>query len=75
VLQLKLGRVQPSYFAHKYRVDLLQRFRDQLTNLTAEGYVSAADADAIVLSRPGLLRVDTLLPRFFLPEHAGIRYT
>ena len=23
----------------------------------------------------GLLRVDVLLPRFFLPEHAGIRYT
>ncbi len=75
VLQLKLGKVQPSYFGRKYGVDLLQRFRDQLTKLRAEGYVAAADADAIVLSRPGLLRVDTLLPRFFLPEHAGIRYT
>jgi oxygen-independent coproporphyrinogen-3 oxidase len=30
---------------------------------------------AVTLSRSGLLRVDVLLPRFFLPAHAGIRYT
>ena len=29
----------------------------------------------IALTRDGLLRVDVLLPRFFLPQHAGIRYT
>jgi hypothetical protein len=29
----------------------------------------------VALSLEGLLRVDTLLPRFFLPQHAGIRYT
>jgi hypothetical protein len=29
----------------------------------------------VSLSRAGLLRVDTLLPRFFHPEHVGIRYT
>ena len=33
------------------------------------------DDEVVALSREGLLRVDTLLPRFFLPEHAGIRYT
>jgi len=27
------------------------------------------------VTRQGLLRVDTLLPRFFEPEHRGIRYT
>ena len=27
------------------------------------------------LTREGLLRVDSLLPRFFEPEHRGIRYT
>jgi oxygen-independent coproporphyrinogen-3 oxidase len=75
VLQLKLGKVQPSYFARKYGVNLLERFKDQLTQLTADGFVASADEDAITLTRPGLLRVDTLLPRFFLPEHAGIRYT
>jgi len=75
VLQLKLGKVQPSYFARKYGVNLLERFKDQLTQLTADGFVASADEDAITLTRPGLLRVDTLLPRFFLPEHAAIRYT
>jgi hypothetical protein len=29
----------------------------------------------VALTREGLLRVDALLKRFFLPEHAGIRYT
>ena len=36
---------------------------------------SAASGDLVALTRDGLLRVDVLLPRFFLPEHAGIRYT
>jgi hypothetical protein len=29
----------------------------------------------VSLTRQGLLRVDVLLPRFFLPQHVGIRYT
>jgi oxygen-independent coproporphyrinogen-3 oxidase len=75
VLQLKLGRVRPPYFAGKYGVNLLQRFGDQLETLQAERYLSAATEDEISLTRQGLLRVDMLLPRFFLPQHAGIRYT
>jgi oxygen-independent coproporphyrinogen-3 oxidase len=75
VLQLKLGRIRPSYFSGKYGVDILQRFHDQFASLKAEGYLAAADDDAVALTRDGLLRVDVLLPRFFLPEHAGIRYT
>jgi oxygen-independent coproporphyrinogen-3 oxidase len=31
--------------------------------------------NTIQLSREALLRVDTLLPRFFLPQHQGLRYT
>ena len=42
--------------------------------LVAEGWASV-DGDDIRLSREGLLRVDSLLPRFFEPEHRGIRYT
>jgi oxygen-independent coproporphyrinogen-3 oxidase len=75
VLQLKLGRVRPSYFAGKYGVDILHRFQDQLASLDADGYLATANADVVALTRDGLLRVDVLLPRFFLPEHAGIRYT
>ena len=75
VLQFKLGVVRPAYFAEKYHVDLNDRFAGELHSLAADGYLARADRDAIVLSREGLLRVDTLLPRFFLPQHRGIRYT
>ncbi len=75
VLQLKLGTVRPAYFAGKYGVDLLKRFAEQFKSLAAEGYLTAASTTEVSLSRQGLLRVDMLLPRFFLPQHAGIRYT
>jgi oxygen-independent coproporphyrinogen-3 oxidase len=75
VLQLKLGSVRPAYFKEKYGVDLLERFRDELASLATEGYVTEASKRIVALSRQGLLRVDTLLPRFFMPEHVGIRYT
>ena len=75
VLQLKLGSVKPAYFHEKYHVNILERFREPLDSLTSEGYLEAATPDIVTLTRRGLLRVDTLLPRFFRPEHQGIRYT
>lgn len=75
VLQLKRGSLRPSYFSHKYGVDVIARFGKQLTELRAEGHLTEVSTDAIVLSRDGLLRVDSFLPRFFLPQHTGIRYT
>ncbi len=75
VLQLKLGRVSPAYFSRKYGVNILERFREPLTSLAADGSLERADDEAIALTREALMRVDVLLPCFFLPEHAGIRYT
>ncbi|MGH9201179.1 MAG: coproporphyrinogen-III oxidase family protein [Vicinamibacterales bacterium] len=75
ILQLKLGSIKPAYFRHKYRVNVLDRFRGQLDTLSAEGFLASATEELVALTRKGLLRVDALLPRFFLPEHAGIRYT
>jgi oxygen-independent coproporphyrinogen-3 oxidase len=75
VLQLKLGSIRPMYFAEKYGVDILEHFAGAWTSLEAEGYLTAKSTDRVALSRNGLLRVDVLLPRFFLPQHAGIRYT
>ncbi|HEY7498823.1 MAG TPA: coproporphyrinogen-III oxidase family protein [Vicinamibacterales bacterium] len=75
VLQLKRGSVAPSYFANKYGVDVLDRFRDQLASLDAAGYLESARDDRIAITRDGLMRVDVLLRRFFLPQHSGIRYT
>jgi len=75
VLQLKKGSIQPAYFSAKYGTDVLARFREQWASLAAEGHLAHADAQSVTLSRSGLLRVDSLLRRFFLPQHASIRYT
>ena len=74
VLQLKLGAIAPSYFQSKYGVDPLVRFRDELSALAGEGYLTARP-DRVTLSREGLLRVDRLLPRFFQEKHRAVRYT
>jgi oxygen-independent coproporphyrinogen-3 oxidase len=75
VLQLKFGSVRPAYFANKYGVNILQRFAPQFASLGAEGDLKEAGEEIVSLTRQGLLRVDALLPRFFLPQHTGIRYT
>ncbi len=75
ILQLKLGSIRPAYFQQKYSVDVLERFADPLASLAADGFLEAATAEAVSLTRAGLLRVDALLPRFFLPQHVGRRYT
>ena len=74
VLQMKLGTLRISYFADKYGVNVLERFSEPLQSLVNDGMLSLT-ADRVVLSRQGLLQVDTLLPRFFLPQHQGLRYT
>ena len=75
VLQLKLGSIRPSYFQAKYAVDVRTRFAEAWTSLKDDGYLATAQGDLTALSREGLLRIDSLLPRFFLPEHANIRYS
>jgi len=74
VLQLKLGSIRPSYFAGKYGVDIGERFHSQLDELVNAGVLTLGD-DRVALTREGLLRVDSLLPRFFKPEHRSVRYT
>ena len=56
-------------------VDVLTRFRDGIQSLQDDGYLAEVSTARIALTREALLRVDVLLPRFFLPQHAGIRYT
>jgi oxygen-independent coproporphyrinogen III oxidase len=75
VLQLKRGAVRPAYFRQKHGVELRTRFAEALAGLAGAGYLAAGTDEAIALSRAGLLRIDSLLPAFFLPEHRGIRYT
>jgi oxygen-independent coproporphyrinogen III oxidase len=75
ILQLKRGSLRPAHFAEKYHVNVVERFRDGLARLEAQGYLAEATNDRIALTREGLLRVDVLLRNFFLPQHSGIRYT
>ena len=75
VLQLKRGWVRPTYFSEKYGVNILERFQPALESLAADGHLDVASSEMIRFTRDALLRVDTLLVRFFKPEHAGIRYT
>jgi oxygen-independent coproporphyrinogen-3 oxidase len=75
VLQLKRGSIRPAYFREKYGIDVRGRFASQLESLRSEGFLAGGGDDLVALTREGLLRVDMLLRRFFLPAHAGIRYT
>ncbi len=74
VLQLKRGAIRTAYFEAKYDVPPLERFREQFESLVTDGYATV-QPDGVTLTREGLLRVDSLLPRFFLPGHVGVRYT
>jgi oxygen-independent coproporphyrinogen-3 oxidase len=75
VLQLKKGAIQPAYFDGKYGVGVLERFASEWRSLEADGFLEEISAERVALTREGLLRVDMLLKRFFLAEHAHIRYT
>ena len=74
ILLLKTGKLDAGYFRRKFEADIYNDFKDGFDSLVAEG-VASINGDELRLTRDGLLRVDVLLHRFFLPEHSGIRYT
>jgi len=74
VLQMKLGRLDASYFREKFGASILEDFAAPFRALRDQGYLDWKK-DRIELTSEGLLRVDSLLPGFFLPEHRGARYT
>ncbi len=71
ILQLKLGRVARSYFRDKFGVDPVEHFSPYLIELAKDGFVEVDDLH-VVLSRAGLLRVDSLLHGFFEARY-GVR--
>lgn len=72
VLQMKLGLVHGAYFQQKFGVDVRRRFDAPLKSLQEQGFLRL-DGESMRLSRDGLLQVDRLLHRFFLPEHQAAR--
>ena len=73
ILQLKLGKIDATYFRDKFDCEILEDFEAEFEALRDQGALDWS-GDDIILSREGLLRVDSLLPGFFLPEHRGARY-
>jgi oxygen-independent coproporphyrinogen-3 oxidase len=74
ILNLKKGWLDAGYFRQKFGVNILDEWREVWRDYQADGYLTVS-GDRVELSREGLLRVDGLLPRFFEPEHQGVRYT
>ena len=74
ILQLKTGRLDPDYFMKKFGVELTKVFSEQFKSLEAEG-VAKVEGNTLQLTREGLLRADSLLPRFFEDQFQNIRYT
>ncbi len=76
ILQLKTGRIMPSYFRKKFDVDILDEWADVWRDYQTQGFMNAnREADEITLTRDGLMRADALLSAFFEPEHRDVRYT
>jgi oxygen-independent coproporphyrinogen-3 oxidase len=74
VLQMKEGRVATAPFVDKFGVNVLEEFAVPLANQQAKGYLTV-EKDEVVLTRKGLLQVDSLLTEYFEPQHRAVRYT
>lgn len=74
ILLLKTGALDASYFRKKFGVELVHHFGPQLEELV-DSQLLEVEGDCLRLTREGLLEVDWLLPKFYLPEHLGVRYT
>ncbi len=74
ILQLKLGQVDAAPFRTKFGTDILERFRSPLRYYAERGWLSL-DATGVRVTREGLLRIDRVLPAFYLSGHRGVRYS
>ena len=73
ILQWKLGRVNNNYFLKKFGISISERYAPILTQWKERGDLRR-EGDYLVLSRDALLRIDSMLQGFFLPEHRDARY-
>jgi oxygen-independent coproporphyrinogen-3 oxidase len=73
-LQLKLGRLDGSYFQDKFGVDVLAEFAPAWERLRRRGMLQPLP-ERIELTRRGLLRVDQLLPELYDERYRHARYS
>ncbi|KLU03830.1 Oxygen-independent coproporphyrinogen III oxidase [Rhodopirellula islandica] len=74
ILLLKRGFLERDYFQSKFGVDIVEDWKSVWDGYVEEG-LAEVHPDEVRLTREGLLRVDSLLPAFFEPEHQNVRYT
>ncbi|MEM6780060.1 MAG: coproporphyrinogen-III oxidase family protein [Planctomycetota bacterium] len=74
VLLLKRGHISRAYFQDKFSVDVRRQWADVWDQYERQELVET-HGDEIRVTRSGLLRVDSLLPSFFEPQHQNVRYT
>lgn len=74
VLQLKTGHVERQYFEQKFGVNIMDRFKEPITELSQQGFMQQRNG-TLALTSQGYLQIDKELPAFFLPKHRGVRYT
>ena len=74
ILQFKLGGLDRKYFQNKFSTDIFVRFAEPLAELESVGDLERTET-GVKLTRDALLRVDSLLHAFFLPQHQNARYT
>jgi oxygen-independent coproporphyrinogen-3 oxidase len=70
VLQLKLGGIDCEHLAEKFGRNPREYFAEAVSELLQQGWL-AVEGPNLTLTRDGLLRVDSLLQRFY-PVHAMI---
>jgi oxygen-independent coproporphyrinogen-3 oxidase len=73
ILQLKTGVLDTTYFQRKFAVDVWQEFQPVYERLAADDLLRQ-DGERLVLTRRGLLEVESFLPEFFEPELKTVRY-
>lgn len=74
LLLLKTGSLDGRRFREKFGIELREHFGSEFEALATRGYLTC-EGDSVRLTREGLLRVDSFLPMFYLPEHRGVRYS
>ncbi|MDP6354322.1 MAG: coproporphyrinogen-III oxidase family protein [Planctomycetota bacterium] len=74
ILQTKVGRLNADYFRQKFDKDIFEIFGPVYEKYEQENLLKR-EGDEILLTREGLLRVDSMLPDFFQAQHRDARYT
>src|SRR6056297_402640 len=74
ILLLKRGYLSFKDLDAKFNTDVGSRWEATWDDYVQQGLMERSD-DGVRLTREGLLRVDSLLPAFFEPQHRGVRYT